>query len=223
MKENVMVIAPHPDDETLGCGGTILKLKKQGKRVYWVIVTEMCSGDGFDSAKIRRRESEIKKISEFYGFNGVFRLGFPPAKLDKVQRKDIVVALAKAVKKAKPSLLFIPNGGDIHSDHRIVYDAVLSCAKTFRSPSIKKILACEILSETEASKASGKRAFTPDSFNDITGFVDKKIKAMSIYSGEMGKHPFPRSARSIRSLAVLRGAMSGCEYAEAFKIIREIW
>lgn len=218
----VLVVAVHPDDETLGCGGTLLKHKKAGDKIFWLIVTSMRPENGFSRKKILEREAEMAKVAGLYKFDGIHRLDLPAAELDRIPRNKMVKDLASVFNKVKPDIVYLPFKWDVHSDHGVIFDAAYSCTKTFRCPSIKKVLMMETISETELAPCSGKNAFKPNYFSDISRFLKKKIGIMKIFKAEIGKHPFPRSARNIEALATFRGAMSGCTYAEAFMLIKEI-
>jgi len=148
-------------------------------------------------------------------------LNFPTTKLDRVPMSDLVTAVSDIFKSFEPEEVFVPHSSDVHTDHRVVFDAVASCTKWFRYPSIKRILAYETLSETDFSLGGGE-CFRPNVFVNISPFITDKVKAMSIYSSEVGAFPFPRSNEAIQSLASLRGAASGCDAAEAFMLLKEI-
>lgn len=218
----VLVVAVHPDDETLGCGGTLLKHKKSGDKIFWLIVTSMKSKNGFSQERIRCRDREITKVAGLYGFDGVYRLDLPAVELDRISRDALIKSIGAVFHKVKPNTVYLPFMGDAHSDHRVVFDAAYSCTKVFRYPSIKKVLMMETISETEFAPCTSKNSFRPNYFSDITKFLRKKIGIMKVFKGEMGKHPFPRSAKNIESLATFRGGVSGCAYAEAFMLLKEI-
>lgn len=218
----VLVVAVHPDDETLGCGGTLLKHKKLGDKIFWLIVTSMKSENGFSQEMIRCREREIAKVAGLYRFDGVYHLDLTSAGLDLISRDVLVKSIGAVFHKVKPNTVYLPFTGDAHSDHRIVFDSAYSCTKAFRCPSIKKVLMMETISETEFAPCISKNSFRPNYFSNITKFLKKKIGIMKIFKGEMGKHPFPRSVKNIESLATFRGGMSGCVYAEAFMLLKEI-
>lgn len=219
----VLFVAPHPDDETLGCGGTIMKNRAAGNEVHWLIVTSMTKEQGFSEERIQDRETEIEKVAKEYGFDGVFRLNLPTARLDIIAKEKIISMIGDVINKLRPDTVFLPNCSDVHSDHKITFDAASSSLKTFRSPFIKKVFAYETISETEFAPALSGNAFVPNSFSDITEFLDGKISIMRIYKGEMDEHPFPRSAENIKALSVLRGATAGVRNAEAFMLLKEIW
>lgn len=219
----VLVVAPHPDDETLGCGGTLLRHVANGDAVHWLIVTDMQTEHGFPEAQVSRRQAEIQKVATEFGFTKVHNLGLPPAKLDTLPKGDLVTAVGKVVKAVSPAIIYLPFRGDIHTDHAAVFDAAVSCTKWFRYPSIRRVLCYETLSETEFGLNPGGGArFTPNSFVDITLYIARKIEIAQMYEGEMGEFPFPRSAGALRALAQVRGATCGCQAAESFMILREI-
>ncbi len=219
----VMVIAPHPDDETLGCGGTLIKHKAAGDEIHWLIMTNITVDEGFDKEKVEARQQEIDTVVEEYGFENVFKLDLATSMLDVIPRKQIIGALNDVISKVMPDVIYIPNRNDVHSDHKVTFDAVISSTKSFRCQTIKRILMYEVISETEFSPALLSNAFVPNSFSDISGYLDKKIAIVEIYKNEMGNHPFPRSRENLKALATFRGATAGVKYAEAFMIMKEIW
>ena len=216
-----IVVAPHPDDEVLGVGGTLLRRKAEGAKVAWLIVTAISAETGWSEEKVRQRSDEINRVRELFCFDEVFMLNFPTTQLDRVPMSELVKAVSDVFSSFQPTEVFVPHSSDVHTDHRIVFDAVASCSKWFRYPSIKRILAYETISETDFSLGGGE-SFRPNVFINITQFITGKLKAMSIYSSEVGAFPFPRSNEAIRSLASLRGAASGCDAAEAFMLLKEI-
>jgi len=220
--KTVLVIAPHPDDETLGCGGTLLKHKARGDAIHWLIVTSIKQENGFEKTAVETRKKEIRAVSGMYRFDGVHPLDFPTTRVDEIPIISLVSGINDVLQKIKPNIVYLPFQNDVHTDHQTVFKAAYSCTKSFRSPSTEKIAMMEIVSETEFVPATQTNTFTPNMFVDISDFIDRKIAIMSIYKGEMGEHPFPRSEKNIRALATLRGATAGCEYAEAFMIVKEI-
>ncbi|MDB6059945.1 MAG: hypothetical protein JWM78_48 [Verrucomicrobiaceae bacterium] len=215
-----IVIAPHPDDEVLGVGGTLLRRKAEGATVAWLIVTSISTQAGWSKEKVKQRVDEINRITHFFGFDEVFQLNFPSAQLDRIPMSDLVSAISAAFKSYQPNEVFLPHPADIHSDHRVVFDAVASCTKWFRYPSITRILAYETLSETDFG-LSAEHAFRPNVFVNIESFLDRKLQAMEVYKSELGEFPFPRSSEAIKALAAVRGAASGFKAAEAFELLRE--
>ena len=218
----VLVVAPHADDETLGCGGTLLKHFDEGDEIYWLLVTDMSLESGFLQAQIEARELEISKIIELYGFKETYRLGFPPAALEAVPMKDIVQAMSSVVDKLHPEIIYSVFRNDVHSDHSVVSDAVMAATKSFRYPSVKRILAFETLSETEFSLRVDGEYFRPNVFVNIDKYLTEKIEIMDQFNSEMGEFPFPRSVGAIQALAKYRGIQAGCHSAEAFMLLKEI-
>ncbi len=215
-----IVIAPHPDDEVLGVGGTLLRRKAEGAKVAWLIVTRITTEAGWSDQKISQRAGEVKRVTAFFGFDSVFELNFPTTQLDQVPMSDLVGAMANAFRTFEPEEVFVPHPSDVHTDHRVVFDAVASCTKWFRYPTIKRVLAYETLSETDFGLWPAQ-GFRPNVFVDIGPYIDKKLRAMEIYASELGKFPFPRSHEAVRALATLRGAAAGYSAAEAFDLLRE--
>ena len=220
MSPRIIVIAPHPDDETLGVGGTLLRRKAEGATIAWLIVTTISKESGWSLEKVKQRADEIERISLLYDFDEVYALNFQTTQLDTIPMRDIVAAVSGVFKSFKPDEVFVPHPSDVHTDHRVVFNAVSACTKWFRHPSVKRVLAYETLSETDFGLGTDQ-AFRPNVFVDVTEFFGKKIKAMDIYASEVGDFPFPRSHEAIRALATLRGAASGFKAAEAFELLRE--
>jgi len=222
MAKKVLVIAPHPDDETLGCGGAILSHKTKGDEINWLIVTAITEDIGYAPEKIIERSLEIQKVSKAYGFSSVHQCGFPTTRLDTIPTFDIIKKFRDIFYEVKPNIAYLPFGGDVHTDHHIVFDAVSSCLKWFRHPSVKRALAYETLSETDIAINPSGNCFRPNVFIDIASYLETKIDIMKIYSDELGDFPFPRSEEAILALASLRGATSGFKAAEAFMLLKEI-
>ena len=222
MANKVIVIAPHPDDETLGCGGTLLKHKQAGDEIHWLVMTNVSTEAGYSSDVVDRRQIEIKLVAQEYQFDSVTRLDFRPAYLDTIPLGEIVERIGQVFVKYKPELVYMPYEGDIHTDHKVTFQAVASCCKTFRYNFIRKIMAYETLSETDFSLNSWGKCFAPNVFVPIDNQLQKKIDIMNIYGGEMGTFPFPRSEKAISSLAALRGTNANCMAAEGFMLLKEI-
>lgn len=217
---SLLVVSPHPDDETLGAGGTILKYKNNGQKIYWLNFTHMKEEYGYEIPQINKRNNQIDAVNKLYGFDKFYNLELEPAYLEKYHTDIIIRQVSSIINEIKPQTVILPYRYDIHSDHKFVFDVMYSCTKNFRYPYIKKILCMEILSETDFSLSDC--GFVPNYFVDITEFMDKKIQISKTYEGEIKDHPFPRSELSIKSLASIRGCSCGCFYAEGFKLIKYI-
>jgi len=215
----VVVISAHPDDETLGCGGTLLKHQKRGDDIYWINVTAILENEGFSSEKVESRLDEIKRVSECYGVKKEISLNYPSMSLDSSSLKKLIPEISSLFKEIEPEIVYVMNRSDAHSDHRVTFDAVMACTKSFRYPYIKKVLMYECISETEFAPRLHEKIFIPNYFVDVSDFMNRKLEIMEIYESELAKHPFPRSIENIKALATYRGAMSGVKYAEAFQLI----
>jgi len=223
MSRNVVVVAPHPDDETLGCGGTLMRHQANGDAIHWLIITAISVQEGFSAERVTKRSQEIEAVREKYGFQSMERLTFATTKLDEVPMAELVAAIGGYFAAVQPRIVYLPFRGDVHTDHRAVFDATISCTKWFRYPSIERFLAYETLSETEFGANIDTGGFRPNVFVNISPYIDRKIEIMKLYESEMGQFPFPRSEQAIRALAQLRGATCGYESAEAFMLLKEIW
>jgi len=215
----VLVLAPHPDDETLGAGGTLLRAARSGRPVHWLIATKMRAEDGWPADKMQKREAEIKAVAEAYGFAGVHILPFPAARLDTLPTGDLVAAIGKIVREVAPEIILLPHRGDAHSDHAAVHDAGAACAKWFRYPSVRWTLVYETLSETDAAVQDSEQ-FHPDVFVDIAEHLEEKLRITSLFGDEIQPFPFPRSLEALRALAQTRGVACGTTAAECFMLLR---
>lgn len=208
MKNKVLIIAVHPDDETLGCGGTLLKHKANGDEIHWLICTTIDKSHSY----YETREKEIEKVSNLYGFDSVHNLRLKTMQVDEYSLSELVGKISKVINEVKPNIIYLPFKGDVHSDHRKIFEASFSCTKTFRYPFIKKIYMIETLSETEFAPSSVTDSFIPNVFVDISDFMDKKLEIMRVFESEISPHPFPRNEINIKALATFRGATCACGY-----------
>lgn len=217
----ILAIAPHPDDETLGMGGTLLRHKARGDSVHWLIVTTM-PPERYDASVIERRRLELNAVASAYGFASMLELGFPTTALDQVPAGALVGALGDVVKRLAPEQVYLPFPGDAHSDHHAVFRAAAATMKWFRYPSVRRVLVAETLSETDFGLDPTQAPFRPNVYVDISAHLERKLEIMRLYAGETAPHPFPRSEAAIRAQATLRGAQAGCVAAEAFMLLKEI-
>jgi lmbE-like protein len=218
MKNKILVVAVHPDDETLGCGGTLLKHKDSGDEINWLICTKIDKDNDYYAI----RENEIEQASRLYGFDGTYSLGLKTMRVDEYSMSELIGKISKIINEVRPNIIYLPFKGDVHSDHRKIFEASYSCTKSFRYPFIKKIYMMETLSETEFAPSTKEDSFIPNSFVDISEYFEKKIEIMKIFKSEVAEHPFPRSEKNTRALASLRGATCGCKYAESFMLLKEL-
>tara|TARA_X000001036_G_C20680376_1_gene805712 strand:+ start:577 stop:1254 length:678 start_codon:yes stop_codon:yes gene_type:complete len=220
IKKNLLIIAPHLDDETIGCAGSLLKLRKEGYNLFYVLVTFPKEKDGYSKYEINERNRWLKKISSIYKFKKIFLMNYSPALLKKNNTKELISKFRKILISNKINIILTPFNYDAHTDHKIISNAVLSSAKSFRIKSLLKLMMYETLSETNFNYDE-KNQFIPNQFINITDFIKKKIEICKIFKSEFNKHPFPRSFKSIKALATLRGSESGFKAAESFKVVFE--
>jgi len=218
--KKVMVIAAHPDDEILGCGGALLKYASMGYELAWLIATNVSETEGFTKERVESRQLEIADIAKGVPFKKVYKLNFPTTKLDQIPSGNLIGEISKCFMDFKPEIVLVLNRSDAHSDHRVLFEATMACTKSFRYPFVKKVLMYECISETEFGVTLAENAFLPNYFIDISPFFNRKLELMKIYASELGQHPFPRSEKNIEALATFRGATAGVEYAEAFHLIK---
>lgn len=215
---NVLVIAPHPDDEILGVGGSIIKHINKGDNVYVCIVSEPNVPIYSLEHKSNIRE-EIKNVHEFIGVKETILLDFTATELNRIEAHFLNNEIEKIINCFLPEVLYIPFYKDIHIDHRIVAKASLVAARPISQNFIRTILSYETLSSTEWSIDG---VFNPNFYNDISNYIDKKKKALSLYKNQLRNDPHPRSIENSIIQARLRGSNINIEYAEAFQVIRII-
>jgi len=217
VRGGILVVAPHPDDETLGAGGTLLAEGRRGTPLHWVMVTSMTADQGFAPDRIEARRAEIDAVAASYGFASVHSLNLPPARLDVLPRADVIGALARVVADCEPETVLLPHGFDAHSDHAVIFECGLAATKAFRSPSVQKVLTMEILSETNFGRPG---TFVPRHYVDVSDVFERKLEIMRLYQTELGLHPFPRSLEALTALGTLRGSECGVHRAESFDVVR---
>lgn len=221
----ILIIAAHPDDEVLGCFGTVAKLIKNGYEAYTLILGEgKTSRDEKRSRKNKKDEinllgKEIKKANESIGIKKTYIEQFPDNRFDSVDLLDIVKAISKVKDEIKPNIIFTHFQNDLNIDHQITYQATLTASRAMENECVKEIYAYEVLSSTEWNYPL---SFSPDVYFDITDFIDKKINAMAKYQSELREFPHPRSLKGIKLNAKYHGMRVGLKYAEAFKSVRVI-
>ena len=219
-----LVIAPHPDDEILGCGGYLLKSKSNKDEISWVICTSLLKEEGWGDKEIKSKYQQIEKVRKKLGVEvkNLYFLNLPTTKLDKYPITFLVKKISEIINKFKPQELLLPHPGDIHSDHRIVFEASVTTTKWFRYPFIKRFLTYETTSETNFGLDPRYLPFNPNVYVDISDHLNEKLEIMKFYESEIGLFPFPRSIESISSLAKSRGTQAGFKAAEAFYLLKEI-
>jgi N-acetylglucosamine malate deacetylase 1 len=217
----VLVIATHPDDEVLGCGGVIARHAAAGDEVQVLVMTRGVE-ELFPAEQIARTREELAVAHKILGVKIATFLDFPAPKLDTIPGHQLADALLGQLQKIRPDVLYIPHQGDLHSDHKATYWAALVAARPTGGASPSRILCYETLSETEWGAPTSTDAFVPTVFVDIAGYIAIKLRAMSCYETQLQAPPHPRSLKAIEALAVYRGSTVSVAAAEAFELVREV-
>ena len=217
----ILVVAPHMDDEVLGCGGIMAKYAKEGHEVYVAVVTNG------QPPLFTKEEDDVDKANcleahKLLGVKETFFLDLPAAMLDTMPKYKLNGAINKVVQKLVPDELYIPHKGDMHFDHKMINEACMVAVRPRSEEAVKRVYVYETLSETEWDVPSADNYFMPNVFVDISDYIDLKIEAMSKFSQQIIEYPSPRSKEGIRSLALNRGMTVYKKYAESFMLIREI-
>ena len=226
--KTILVIAAHPDDEVLGCGGTIARLTSEGSNVYTLILGEgVTSRDRKrDLAKRENEIAELKKQAEnanrILGVKKVYTFDFPDNRFDSVPLLDIIKTIEETKDGLKPDIVFTHHIGDLNIDHQITFKAVMTAFRPIKDESVKELYSFEIPSSTEWNAPSSLTHFMPEYFVDISKTIKLKVRAMKEYKCEIREYPHPRSIESIEIKAKQRGIQVGLEAAEAFEVIRLI-
>ena len=228
MTNSVAVVAAHPDDEVLGCGGTLARMASDGRTVHILLLAdgETSRSPGtdqpFDSAKLAARQTAAEKASKILGASSVEVLAFPDNRLDSLVLLDVVKQIEAFIQRHQPSTVFTHHVGDVNIDHQVVHHAVVTACRPLPGNPVKELLFFEVPSSTEWRPASSAEPFIPNWFVDISTTLAKKLQALEIYDSELRVFPHPRSLKAVNALATWRGATVGVEAAEAFVLGRKI-
>lgn len=223
-----LVVAAHPDDEVLGCGGTIARLSAEGWSVHVLIVAE-----GATSRDLRRdrvaKEDELSALAaaahaanSILGAASVALGDLPDNRMDSIDLLDVVKVVEAAVALRRPEVVFTHHRGDVNVDHAVLHDAVVTACRPITGSTVRELLFFEVASSTEWRPPSSALAFEPNVFYDVSAHLHAKVRALEAYASEMREFPHPRSYRALEALARWRGASCGREAAEAFALGRLI-
>lgn len=219
-RNKILVVAAHPDDEVLGAGGTILKHAQKGDAVYLLILGDGVTSRGASKAEIKKRQGQAERAAKILGIKKIFLEIFPDNKFDSIPLLEIVKKVEKTIYAIRPDIVYTHFSDDLNIDHRLTCSAVLTACRPQPNFFVKKIMSFEVLSSTEWQEKKKKSLFCPTYYNDISEFIDDKIKALGVYRDELRPYPHSRSKQGVKILAQYRGLESGYKYAEAFQIIR---
>ena len=221
----ILVIAPHADDEVLGCGATMAKASAKGDEVYVLICTNASVGapELFSAETIKLIRSEALEAHKLLGVKDTFFLEFPAPALDQYPRYKMSNEMATVIKKTGVDTVYIPHRGDCHKDHAIIHDCAMVACRPLASCKVKYVYAYETLSETEWGEPIAADFFVPVKYNTVSVDVfNKKIAAMSCFKSQLAPFPASRSLEALEALAKYRGCTVSAERAEAFEVLRDI-
>ena len=224
---NTLIIAAHPDDEVLGCGGTVARLSQERQNVFIAIL-----GEGITSRYKQRTEADqsmietlhrrSQQVAELLGAKELFMYNLPDNRFDTVAMLDVVKIIENLINKLKPTVIYTQHGGDLNIDHNITYRATLTATRPMAGFPVKEIYAYEVASSTEWAFQRFSPIFHPNVFTDISGTLEVKIQAMELYESEARPFPHPRSPEALRAMGRRWGSVVGLETAEAFELVRSI-
>lgn len=224
----ILIFAAHPDDEILGCGGTIARHVKNGDEVNVVILAEGITSraENRDIKKDFKKLSDLSKTAlkanQHLGVKSLLLHDFPDNRMDSLDRLDVVKVVEKYIEKFKPNIVYTQYFGDLNIDHQIVSQAVITACRPLPNQIAKRLLFFEVASSTEWQIQSFSNAFLPNWFVDISDTLDLKLHALQIYNSEMRRYPHSRSIKALECLAKWRGASVGVYAAEAFVLGRNL-
>lgn len=225
---SVLIVAAHPDDEVLGCGGTIARFASEGHSVHVLLMAEgegsRASGKGqsVDKNLITARNEAAHAACKIMGCASVDSMGLPDNRLDGLELLDVVKRIEIFISQYKPLTVFTHHAGDVNVDHRIVHEAVLAACRPLPGHSVQEILFFEVPSSTEWNPPGSGAPFLPNYFVDISATMKVKFAALEAYTSELRRFPHPRSLKAVEALATWRGATVGVDAAEAFILGRKL-
>ncbi len=222
MSERVLVIAAHPDDEVLGCGGTMAVHAARGDRVETVFIADGVTSRPAERQTLDRRRAAATRAAEILGAEKPRLLDYPDNKLDRVALLEIAQAIEKVISEVSPTIVYTHHGGDLNIDHRVVHQAAVTALRPVPESALRGLFAFETPSSSEWATTAIGEAFRPDRFVDIAPKLEKKFEALRAYDEEMRPFPHARSVDAVRALATWRGASAGLKAAEAFITLRWI-
>lgn len=224
---NILVIAAHPDDEVLGCGGTIARLAAEGAAVSILILAEgLTARADFDAAQsaaaLRVHHERARKAGALLGAREVNLAGFPDNRMDTVPLLEVTQRIEREIARVQPEIVFTQHGGDLNIDHVVTFRAAMTATRPMKGGVVKRLYAYEVGSSTEWSFQQFEPRFAPQVFFEIEAYLETKIAAMQIYESEAREFPHPRSPEALRAAARRWGSVIGVDAAEAFCCVRDL-
>ena len=228
MAKSVLVVAAHPDDEVLGCGGTIASHADAGDVVQILIVAEGATSRQNERNRVALSDdlSNLAQAahiaSNILGAVGVELMDLPDNRLDSLNRLDLIKQIEQRIQHFQPEVVYLHHAGDLNVDHRRLHEAVVTACRPLPGQSVKLLLSFEVASSTECQPPGSSHSFQPNWFVDISSQWTRKRSALEAYASEMRPFPHPRSIKSLEHLACWRGSQVGLHAAEAFSLLRYI-
>ena len=226
MHRSVLVLAAHPDDEVLGCGGAMAKLAAAGAQVHVAFLADGVSARGPDAAamaaELAARRVAAEKACRILGTSSVSFDDFPDNRMDTVPLLDIIVKIEALISKHRPDTVFTHHAGDVNVDHRRIHEAVIAACRPQTGHPVRSLLSFEVPSSTEWQLPGSGTPFVPNWFIDISATLARKLEALDAYAAELRQWPHPRSRQGVEHLARWRGASVGVDAAEAFVLGRQL-
>lgn len=222
---NILVVAAHPDDEVLGCGGTIIENVKVGNKVFVLILGEGATSrhkeDDKCQSEIDKLKAQAQQSAHIMGVSDVFFCSLPDNRFDGVSLLDIIKIIEKHIRIVSPEIIYTQHGGDLNIDHQLTFQSVLTAARPMEGTNVNAIYAYETSSSTEWSFQHTFPVFRPNHFVDISNSLNKKLNAFQVYTEEIRDFPHPRSLEAIQAQAMKNGSIIGFKAAEAFETVFE--
>jgi len=226
MTQSILILAAHPDDEVLGCGGTIAKLADEGAAVHVAFLADgVFSRAGEEQAQQRElasRRAAAQKSCNILGVKSVSFGDLPDNRMDTIPLLEITQTVEALIAKHQPQTVFTHHAGDVNIDHRRLHEAVVTACRPQQGHPVKTLLCFEVPSSTEWQLPGSAPAFTPNWFVDISITLVRKMTALEAYAEELRAWPHPRSLQGVEHLAHWRGATVGVDAAEAFMLGRQL-
>jgi LmbE family N-acetylglucosaminyl deacetylase len=224
---NVLVVAAHPDDEVLGCGGTAARLAREGHSVYMAILGEGITSrhrqrEGADPAALKNLRVCSQRVADLLGVKELSLHDLPDNRFDSLPLLDVIKVVEELIERWRPSAIYTHHGGDLNVDHQVVSRAVLTATRPVEGHPVRELYTFEIASSTEWTFQQVAPVFRPNVFVDIANTLSLKVEGMRQYESEARKFPHPRSPEALTAIAQRWGSVAGCKVAEAFEAVRLI-
>lgn len=225
MSERILVVAAHPDDEVLGCGGTLALLAGRGAQLHVAFLADgVFSRDSVpgQEEELEARRAAARKACDVLGVQSVSFGDFPDNRMDGVTLLDIVKPVETLIVRHRPDTVFTHHAGDVNIDHRRTHEAVVVACRPQQGHPVRTLLFFEIPSSTEWQPPGSAPAFVPNWFVDVSATLERKLIALDAYAAELRPWPHPRSKPGVEYMARWRGATIGADAAEAFVLGRHL-